>query len=553
MKDNLGLLGRRPALGALGLFSLLYFASVTGRALSKPFWYDEILTLYHARLPSLAALMQSLQRHVDFSPPVLHLLTRAAGWLPGNELVTNRLPAMLGVWVLGLCLYRLVARRLSPPYAFAALLMPMLTPIYDYAFEARGYGIVLAWSGLALVCWQSAAEGRRRPLALPGLAVCLALIPLTHYYYVCVSLAIGLAEVTRAVQRRQLDWPMLAALACSALGLPIILPLITATLDGTVITQLHEDLLALPLIIVRELFAGLALPLSLMGSAVLLSYTGWDRALPRRWIAPGAAPTVATLALGLCVIALTTSLRWTFVGGIAAVVGWRSLRVHVSSDAVTSVNQIPRYEIVLHLALIALIGLAILPAGFQIYFSVRYCLFAVIGASCLAAFTFARLEKAWPASRLTLPAVLILFVIARFGPGWQALWSPALPPVDPILTQASSDLPIVVGHSKDFMELQYRAPEPLRSRLVYLADPVAALKYNMSNIVDVGLLSLREYAPLSVYEYRPFVRSHLQFLVYDTELVTWVNRQLMEDGFRLELIATAGGKRLYRATAYPEP
>jgi hypothetical protein len=537
---------RRGQMSMIGLFSGLYFASVIGQALSKPFWYDEIITLYNARLPGLSALLQALAQHSDYAPPAVHLLTRAAAYLPGNELVSARLPAMIGVWIMCLCLYVLVARRLAWPYAASAMLIPMLTPIYDYAFEARSYGIALGLAGLSLVCWQAASENNHRRLALPGLAACSALILLTHYYYLTVTVVIGLAELVRAFQRRRLDWPVLAALACSVLGLPIVLHLIKGNLDGGVTAKIQADLLSLIIVTGAGLFSGLVGPLSLVGSGILVAYALPVGAVARRWIAPDQAPALAAMILSLGVIALTNTPRWTLAS--AAAIGLSLLWLRRPSSPSPGTSSIPIPEMVLYAALPALAVLPMIATGIEGLFSIRYCLFAVLGAAGLAVIFFARLEERWPAVGRALFAVLSLFVMIRFVPGWQHLVSPALPEVNPILTADTSGLPIVVTQSNDFMDLQYRAPEPLRSRLVYLADPAKALNYGPSNMVEVGLLNESRFAPLAVFAYTDYIKSHAHFLVYTSNPRGWSQLQLLADGVRLNLLANSGSSRLYEAS-----
>ena len=79
-----------------------------------------------------------------------------------------------------LCLYAFARRRVSAPYAAVAMLTATMWA--GYASNGRPYGLMLGLAGLSLVAWQSAAEGRRRPLALAVLAASLAAGVATHYY-----------------------------------------------------------------------------------------------------------------------------------------------------------------------------------------------------------------------------------------------------------------------------------------------------------------------------------------------------------------------------------
>ena len=81
---------------------------------------------------------------------------------------------------------------------------------------------------LALLCWQTAADGRRRPLALLGLRVSLAAAISTHFYTVFVFLCLALGELARIVSRRRWDPAIWAAFAAGALPLLLFRPIIVA-------------------------------------------------------------------------------------------------------------------------------------------------------------------------------------------------------------------------------------------------------------------------------------------------------------------------------------
>src|SRR5262249_59636705 len=83
---------------------------------------------------------------------------------------------------MSLCLFRFVWKRSSALYGFAAMLFPLVTAAYDYGYEARPYGVVLGFSGLSLVFWQSATDGHYRKISLVALGLALAAAVLTHYY-----------------------------------------------------------------------------------------------------------------------------------------------------------------------------------------------------------------------------------------------------------------------------------------------------------------------------------------------------------------------------------
>jgi len=147
----------------------------------------------------------------------------APGTLAGGVVRTNlrqertgtRLPSIVAFWIMSLCLYAFLRRRLPFSFAIAGMLFPLLTSAARFSYEARPYGLVLGLAGVALVCWQAAADGRKRPVALPGLAASLAAALCCHPLAVTLALPFLAGEVTRSIQRRRLDVLMWCAFAAA--------------------------------------------------------------------------------------------------------------------------------------------------------------------------------------------------------------------------------------------------------------------------------------------------------------------------------------------------
>src|SRR5262249_59405280 len=131
-------------------------------------WNDELFTLYIARLPTYADIWSFLASGVEQLPPTFHILARLCMKLFGVNPWALRLPEILGVGVMSLCLFVVVSRRSSAVYGLIAMLLPLVTHVFYYATEARPYGLVLGCAALSLLCWQSAADDRRRGFSLVG-------------------------------------------------------------------------------------------------------------------------------------------------------------------------------------------------------------------------------------------------------------------------------------------------------------------------------------------------------------------------------------------------
>ncbi len=80
----------------------------------------------------------------------------ASAWLPGDAgddvalgdgLLATRLPSLVGFGLGCVCLGLFVRRRVGLAGGTVALLVPSVTAGYDYAYEARPYGLLLGASG----------------------------------------------------------------------------------------------------------------------------------------------------------------------------------------------------------------------------------------------------------------------------------------------------------------------------------------------------------------------------------------------------------------------
>jgi hypothetical protein len=207
--------------------SVVYFADIVLKASHKCFWFDELFTTYLCRLPNFSATWAAVTHGADFNPPLLYLLTHFVQWLFGEGLIATRLPAMVGVWIFGVCLFLFVARRAGARAGFIAGTFPFFTLAQYYAYEARAHGIVLGWCGLTLICWQRNAEGRGSYLWLGGFGVCLTGALLTHVYAVYLLVPFALVEFYDVLRARRPNWSIVGVmlLAFVSVTVAVYLPL----------------------------------------------------------------------------------------------------------------------------------------------------------------------------------------------------------------------------------------------------------------------------------------------------------------------------------------
>jgi hypothetical protein len=478
----------------LGFFTILYACITVLNAARKALWFDELFTFYVAGLPRLPDLWSALASGFDPNPPLPYLLTRFAHGLVGSGPLGTRLPAMLGFWLMCMCLFFFVRRRTSALHGAVAMALPLVTTAYEYAYEARGYGLVLGGSALALLCWQS-VQGRRRRIALAGLALGLALSVSSHYHAVLIICALGLGEVSRSRASRRFDLPVWLALGGGLTPLVPYSPLIRSGMRNVLSYSLgSEQFWTKPTLArIPEYYIYLLYP-----------------ALP-----------VAVLSLGLLAIASRLGIL----------------------DRIKEVFRRdegpPLHE------LLAAGGFLIMPVFLFIvakvmtgYYMDRYALSAVVGCAAMTGFGLHQTARGRHiVGVVLLGGTLSWFVVAQFLPKNQpyAFRGPVLDTTDSLYPGAD-DQPIAMANALQFLQTHYYGSPEVVSRIYYLSDPQKAVR-KPDFIAELALLGLRRWIPIKVEDYTSFLAAHRSFWVYHNSLnqVEWLIAQLAADGWRVEL------------------
>jgi dolichyl-phosphate-mannose-protein mannosyltransferase len=447
--------------------SIMYLVSTCLLASRKLMWTDELFTFYIARLPSVSDIWSALLTGGEQIPPLFHIITRISLSLFGVSELAIRIPEVVGFWVMSLCLFRFVAKRSSALYGFAAMLFPLVTKAYSYAYEARPYGIVLGFAGVSLICWQSAVEGHNRKLSLIGLTVSLAAAVSNHYYAVLLLLPLAVGEAVRSFSLRRLDLPIWAAYGSGMTPILLFAPLIQ---QGR--TQ----------------------------SAIFWAQPHWGQLTDFYYslLTPALLPLVGML--------------------IVAAVYSTTHPTSASSLIQESRPTPPFYEVAVAFGFVAIpvvaVLLAILVTG---AFTNRYALASVIGFSIVFAFAAYRLLD----GRAIIGASLVVLLCGGFVMGevrtFQSIVedSSAEAETYEFLQSNNEDkLPIVASDLYDFMTLAHYAPPDIASRIVYLADPQASQRHLGHSSVDQGILDLKPWFRLKIEEYAPYVASQQRFLLF---------------------------------------
>jgi hypothetical protein len=299
----------------LALASLLYFAITVYRANRKLFWFDELFTFYIAQLPDIGSIWTACRHGADFNPPLLYLLTGWSQDLFGATELGTRIPQILGFWVFCLCLYRFVSIRAGAIAGFIALLFPLTTDGYWYAYEGRAHGLVLGFFGLALICWQAASDWKPRHWAtLAGLAASLTGAALCHCYAFLLFIPLGLGELTRVILRRRIDpWVWWALVLPAVVWVVTVVPLLQATNNA----QLRDALHIAPGAVFTSWDLSFRPHFALAVILLFSAQAFWGRSSPvvRAQKIAGAdsrfgAPEIATLAGILCTPAFALIAAW---------------------------------------------------------------------------------------------------------------------------------------------------------------------------------------------------------------------------------------------------
>ncbi len=501
------MIGERFALPLLAVVSVLYWLVTCAFASRKLLWNDELYTYYMARLPSMGDVWAALLARGEQLPPFFYVVTRTSWHLFGVGNIAMRLPEMVGFWAMCLALYVFVARRTTRIAGVCAAVFPLVTSFYYYAFEARPYGIVLGCAATALACWQAATSEGRRSVPLAGLAFALAGAVSMHYYAVFVVGALGLGEAVRTLRRGTLNLPVWCAL-----GLPVMV---------------------------------LLLHLPLIRAAAAYSGAFWA---PPQWVnvpdyyvnllVPAVAPAAAVLVFGVLAAALASGsaveedVGRPPVHELAAVVGFVAIPIVAVVLAKTVTGAfVDRY------AISGLVGCAAL-AGFGIGMAARRrASLPLVTAVCLVSWFVLNSAREYiqptgvsqPVRQGTVDRP------AQWTAGWRA-----------------SGLPVVVADPHSFVVLSHYAAPELRPSLVYLADPVLALKYLGHNSIERGMLDLiGPWFGMHVVRYREFMQAHPAFLVYGdfvrNSFINWILPDLRAQGMRIELLERGGDNLLLLA------
>jgi hypothetical protein len=457
----------------------------------KPLWNDELFTYYISGLPGIDDMWSELATGVEQTPLSFYVVTRGSLDVLGDGGIAMRLPELLGFLLMSVCVFGFVKRRTSALYGLLAAVFPIATIAYGYAYEARAYGLVLGFSAAALLCWQVAAEGGpHRRLAALGTAVSLAAAVGSHYYAVLILAPLLVGEAARWAVSRRIDWLVLGSFCGALVPLVAFAPLIADAKDY---------------------------------STTFWASPTWHAAI--RFY----PDSLMDRALGLVLAAFAA---------IVVFVGWRARGTPSRAGS----RLPPTYELaaLVTLVLLPFFGVALgkLATG---AFTDRYVLSAILGIAILLAFAAWWTDGEVPRLGVLLLVVFMVFAGARVVERYDDATVDADQQTRALAfleRHGRAGEPIAVASPHDFFELSHRVAREGGPRLIYLSDPALARKYLETDAVDLGVIGMKDIAPLSVEPYRRFLASHSRFVVYGRYRAwDWLTSELQASGADTRVIA----------------
>jgi hypothetical protein len=433
-------------------------------------WYDELFTFDIARSTSLQQLWDRLK--FDNHTPTVYLLSRLSMSVFGPTPFGLRFPSMIEFYVGSMAILLYVKRKAGTAFAGVAVLMLWgAAPTLFYAVEARPYALVFASFACLLLSWDRAIRAQPRNVALFGIAISTLLMSAAHIFAPFTLFAFVVAEATRFWRRHKPDYALWAALLLPMSIMVIYIPRIRAS-EGIVF--------------------GVHASFSATGKFFEDTFNG---------------PVMFFVLLAAL---LVTQLR---------------------KDGETRPEFLPEEFMLLACMFLSPIFLSLILIYRQGTFYDRYGIasqVAMLAAlSIFLAYRF-RLSRvaAWAAS------IVLLFFLLR-NQVWHVLREPVTANAA-ILASVEPKLPIVVGDGMVFMEMSHHEELAVASRLYFLKDVDASMRYVHSNIFQTfeapdDMKAAGFPIPGQIEQYTSFVSQHRQFLLIGVP-VQWIFIKLRLDG-----------------------
>jgi hypothetical protein len=280
-------------------------------------------------------------------------------------------------------------------------------------------------------------------------------------------------------------------------------------------------------------------------------------------LACGAAPLVWRLATVRFIVSQFSQTTWAPAYPEQVVEFWETMLPHSLSFAVaglavlalslignrTEEEALPPklrdHEILAGVLFLAIPVMAVAIGLFKTHmFTPRYALMGVTGVLLLVPMIAARLAKGRALAGfllLCVSALPLVFVMVEVPDRDNPVVR------DSALVKALEQGPVVVPDGQLFLQMWYYTPEPLKSRLVYLLDPQAAVRYMGFDAIDVGIDHLRPWSSVITADYKDYATPGREFRLYQSAMRPgWVLAKVVGDGGSAQIEQYAINRQLIR-------
>jgi hypothetical protein len=434
-------------------------------------------------------------------PPGYYVLVQLASTLPGDPLVTLRLPSIVGYLLSLVGVYWFAQRTLSAFAGLAAVFFIALSPFRAYAVEARSYALLVGFLAISAVLWQRIDEKR---FMTPLFAVFLTLAVSSHHLAVIALASFGIAELTRTILSRRIRWGVWAACLLAMSPFVVSVPML-----------LHF----------REIFG-----------KTFWARPSWSMAV---WTYGGYLGLADKFALVLILLS-------------GLMVGHSLLRTMRRRRQGMREQEFGPPEIIL------VSGLLFYPALLVVLtrllgsgYTPRYGWPVILGLALGFAYLF---RTAWrkPFSACLLVALLSAFAV-QSGSEFLMLYKASPPRLDERwtrlaeLSRSEPDIPVVIGDPLAYLEAAQYSPPELRDRLVHVVDEATAARLVGTDSPHKTNRLLARFIPLHVVDLATFLTGPRKFILRADGGFDWFTQYLVERRYHLRLLSKEARASLYIA------
>ena len=163
------------------------------------------------------------------------------------------------------------------------------------------------------------------------------------------------------------------------------------------------------------------------------------------------------------------------------------------------------------------------------------------------------LRTLWLKSSSAYLLVALLMVVAVQGVDFQMLAKAGSARVDKRWTRLEEfargepNIPVVMGSPLDYLQATEYAPSELHAQLVSVVDDGEAKRIAGTDNVDKNIRLLAQFLPLHVEELSAFQSAYRSFILYSGGDFDWITQHLLENRYRLLLLAKGARHSLYIA------